>query len=105
MENIAIITNGSDRQNSWAQDIANNWMRLIDAEIEQTTLRVDCDRREGKDYPVVVRYLDTLRDYRNRAVAQLAKMTAKQIIDRYTAKQMLNDYVITTARKAAEREA
>lgn len=89
-----IILNGSEKQNTWAQAIANTWIQKINAEIEANEFRAP----DSKYYAIIA----ILKDYRDKAVAKLATMTSKQIIDMYTSRNMLDTYVINMARKAVE---
>lgn len=91
-----IITNGSDKQNVWAQEIADSWIRKIDREIEANDFR-----EPGSKYYHIKAIL---ADYRGKAIDKLATMTSKQIIDMYVKRDMLDNYVITMARKAAEKQ-
>jgi hypothetical protein len=90
----AFIVNGSEKQNAWATDIVTGWMRAIDAEIEANEFRAS----DSKYYAIIA----ILKDYRDKAVARLATMTSKQVIDMYTSRNMLDTYVINMARKAVE---
>jgi hypothetical protein len=90
----AIVLNGSDKQNAWAQEIANTWISKINAEIKANEFRAP----DSKYYAIIA----ILKDYRDKAVARLATMTSKQVIDMYTSRNMLDTYVINMARKAVE---
>ena len=92
----AFIVNGSEKQNAWATDIVTGWMSAIDAEIAANEFRAP----DSKYYAII----STLKDYRDKAVAKLATMTSKQIIDMYTSRNMLDAYVINAARKAVENK-
>ena len=92
----AIILNGSDKQNKWAQEIVNTWIRLIDVEIEANLFR-----EPGTKYYHIIEILKTNKA---KAVAKVAAMTSKQIIDMYTSRQMLDAYVINMSRKMAESQ-
>ena len=89
-----IILNGSDKQNAWAQEIANTWINKINAEIEANEFRTP----DSKYYAIIA----ILKDYRDKAIARLATMTSKHVIDMYTSRNMLDVYVINMARKAVE---
>lgn len=91
-----IIANGSEKQNTWAQEIADTWIRHIDQEIDNHAFRAVGD----KFYHITA----ILNNCKDKAVAKLATTTSKQIIDMYTRKQMLDTYVINTARKMAETQ-
>ncbi|HSW63900.1 MAG TPA: hypothetical protein VLH56_11435 [Dissulfurispiraceae bacterium] len=91
---IEIIKNGSEKQNDWAQKIADNWIRKIDIEIESHAFRVPEDKYFG--------ITAILNEYKSMAVDQLKNTEAKTIIDRYTRQQMLDVYVIKNAYKKIE---
>lgn len=93
---VKIIANGTDKQNDWAQKIADTWMSKIDTEIEANNFR-----EPGSKYYHIKAIL---RGCKDKAVAKLASTTSKQIIDMYTRQQMLDTYVINTARKMAENQ-
>jgi len=67
------ITSGSEKQNKWAAEIVSGWIGQFDAEIEKNDLRPKSDG--------VTWYSDALRVVRKSFVADVEKMSAKQIID------------------------
>jgi hypothetical protein len=91
-----MVKSGSDKQNDWAQQIADTWTRKIDAEIETNEFR-----EPGSKYYHIK---EILAEYKEKAIAKLETMTSKQIIDMYTRRDMLDNYVITMARKTAESQ-
>lgn len=91
-----MIANGSDKQNDWAKNIVDAWIKKIDAEIEANKFRAP----DSKYYCIIA----ILQDYKSKAIAKLDTMTSKQIIDMYTSRNMLDNYVISMARKAAEKQ-
>lgn len=102
-EMATIILNGSDKQNAWAQDIVDTWMDKVDDEITRNGLHIKGNTTDGKNTDVLARYNAMLVEYRDKAIAKLATMTSKQVIDMYTHKQLLDAYVIGMARKATEK--
>lgn len=81
----AAIEIKGEKQIAWAGNIAAGWVRVVEIEIETTEKRVAQDAAEGKTKPAVVAYLDALVTVREKLVASLGAVTAKQIIDMHTA--------------------
>lgn len=67
------ITKGSEKQNDWATQIANKWITKFNIQISANDLRPVSDN--------VSWYSDSLRFVRDSLIADISKMTAKQIID------------------------
>ena len=88
------ITGGSEKQNIWASEIAAAWIKELSAEIELTAIRPDLSA-----------YLAILEQKRNGMIAGFAKVTAKQVIDLYTAKRNAAKAMIEQARKEYRAEA
>lgn len=87
------ITGGSEKQNSWATDIANTWISKVDAEIDIANRRIaDGEKLEW--------YLSALEAGKSAFINGLPKASAKQIIDLYMAKI---DPTATIIKKAMAR--
>ena len=67
------ITGGSEKQNAWATEIVSKWIATLDAEIDNATARPESD---GVGW-----YVEALKAGRDRMIAGLPKMTARQVID------------------------
>jgi hypothetical protein len=87
--------NGSEKQNAWAESIVNGWIKNIDAEIESHKFRASDDK-----YFCMTEILES---FKVKAVDHISKMSAKQIIDAYTTRNMVDAYVIKMARAEAEK--
>jgi len=92
---LNIIANGSEKQNSWAQQIAEDSIKRIDSEIEIHSFRASDD--------TFFCMIEILVNYKSKAIEQLAKMTSKQIIDAFTSGNKLDVYVIKMAKTEAEK--
>lgn len=67
------ITGGSEKQNVWATEIVGKWIAALDTEIASAAARPEED---GVGW-----YVDALKAGRERMIAGLPKMTARQVID------------------------
>lgn len=82
---------GSDKQNAWAEKIASDMMAEFDKEIENQKLRPESDG--------MAKYIEILEANRNKLVAGFTKITAKQLIDIFTAKRSPINQMIEQSRK------
>lgn len=89
MENM--IKGGSEKQNAWANKIAEEWMTELIGEIKNTEMRHDLD--------TVRWYLDNLVTAKQKLAEGFLKIDAKALIDMYVAKRSPVQALIAQARK------
>lgn len=90
MENFK-YTDGSEKQNAWAEKIAAEWMAIFDMEITNQKLRPESDGME--------KYIEILESNRVKLVTGFKKITAKQLIDMFVAKRCPIDQMIEQSRR------
>ena len=86
------IKGGSEKQNAWANKIAQEWLSEMDTEIKNVELRHDVE--------TVQWYLDNLYVAKQKLLGGFEKIDAKALIDMYVAKRTPVKALIEQARKA-----
>ena len=85
------FTDGSEKQNAWAEKIAADMMAEFDKEIENQKLRPESDG--------MAKYIEILEANRNKLVAGFTKIAAKQLIDMFVAKRSPINAMIQQSQK------
>lgn len=85
-------TDGSEKQNAWAEKIASEWMEQFDSEIQNQKLRPESDGMSE--------YINILEQNRTKLVNGFKKITAKTLIDLYVAKRSPINQMIEQSRQA-----
>jgi len=85
------IKGGSEKQNAWANKIAQEWLSEMNSEIENVELRQDVE--------TVKWFLDNLYVAKQKLLGGFEKIDAKALIDMYVAKRTPVKALIEQARK------
>ena len=88
------IKGGSEKQNAWANKIAQEWLSEMNSEIKNVELRHDVE--------TVQWYLDNLYVAKQKLLGGFEKIDAKTLIDMHVAKRSPVPLLVAQALKAGK---
>ena len=88
------IKGGSEKQNAWANKIAQEWLSEMNSEIENVELRQDVE--------TVKWFLDNLYVAKQKLLGGFEKIDAKTLIDMHVAKRSPVPLLVAQALKAGK---